>query len=344
MMAPLLLHVFATFAVGGAQARFAAIANRFGRRWRHAIVAMDGNTTCRERLSPQLDVLFPNVGVRKGDTLDNVRHFRAALKALQPDLLVTGNWGSIEWAMANLLPHAIPHLHIEDGFGPEERDRQIRRRVLMRRLVLRRSAVVVPSRVLWQLATRVWRLDPRRVRHVPNGIDLSRFGPQERHDGMVIGTVAALLAGDLPASMVIVGDGPERGSLEGLAAELGVAGRVRFAGHKVQPAKEYAGFDVFALSSDTEQMPLSVLEAMAAGLPVAATDVGDVRDMLAEANGPYVVQKDDAAMAEALRRLLTNPDLRLRLSVANRTKAERDYDQERMFATYAEVFDLCMAS
>jgi glycosyltransferase involved in cell wall biosynthesis len=176
---------------------------------------------------------------------------------------------------------------------------------------------------------------------------------------MVIGTVAALraeknlarllrafalLAGDLPASMVIVGDGPERGSLEGLAAELGVAGRVRFAGHKVQPAKEYAGFDVFALSSDTEQMPLSVLEAMAAGLPVAATDVGDVRDMLAEANGPYVVQKDDAAMAEALRRLLTNPDLRLRLSVANRTKAERDYDQERMFATYAEVFDLCMAS
>ena len=173
----LLLHVFATFAVGGPQVRFAAIANRYGRRWRHAIVAMDGNTDCRERLSPELDVVFPDTGVRKGDTLGNVRRFRALLSELRPAVLVTSNWGTIEWAMANVVPVA-PHVHIEDGFGPEERATQIRRRVWTRRLVLRRSTVVVPSRVLWRIATGVWRLDGRRVRYVPNGIDLARFAPR----------------------------------------------------------------------------------------------------------------------------------------------------------------------
>ena len=125
--APLLLHVFSTFAPGGPQVRFAAIANHFGRRWRHAVVAMDGNTACRERLDPGLDVSFLESGAVKGDTLGNIRRFRAALRAMRPAALVTSNWGSIEWAMANALP-LVRHVHLEDGFGPEERDRQLPRR------------------------------------------------------------------------------------------------------------------------------------------------------------------------------------------------------------------------
>ena len=108
---------------------------------------------------------------------------------------------------------------------------------------------------------------------------------------------------DVGARLVIIGDGPERQTLERLAAELGIADRVRFAGHVAAPAAEYARFDVFALPSDTEQMPLSVLEAMAAGLPVVSTDVGDVRAMVAEENAPLLVPKDDAALA-ALDRLI----------------------------------------
>jgi glycosyltransferase involved in cell wall biosynthesis len=348
----LLLHVFATFAVGGPQVRFAAIANRYGRRWRHAIIAMDGNTACRELLSPELDVVFPDAGVRKEDTLGNVRRFRALLKSLRPAVLVTSNWGSIEWAMANFVP-VVRHVHIEDGFGPEERATQIGRRVWTRRLVLRRSTVVVPSRVLWRIATDVWRLDERRVLYVPNGIDLARFAPRAALDGMVVGTVAALraeknlarllrafaiVAAELPVSLVIVGDGPERGTLEALAGQLGISGRVDFRGHVAAPASVYAEFDVFALSSDTEQMPLSVLEAMAAGLPVASTDVGDVRDMLAEVNAPLVVAKDDAALAASLRTLLTDRSLRERIAHANRAKAERDYPDEKMFSAYAALF------
>ena len=353
---PLILHVFPSFAVGGVQVRFAAIANHFGRRWRHAVIAMDGDLSCRERLHPALNVEFPAVTVQKGDTLGNVLRFRRLLRRMRPDLLVTSNWGSIEWSLANL-GTVVRQVHIEDGFGPDDRDGRLPRRVRLRRAVLRRRLVILPSRTLWEIATRVWHLDPRRLHHVPNGIDLARFaGPPQpgERPGPVIGTVAALrpekniarllrafalAAPGGPASLVIAGDGPERPALEGVAQALGIHGRVRFTGHVADPVALLKRLDIFALSSDTEQMPLSLLEAMAAGLPVAATDVGDVRSMLAEVNAPYVTALDDAALAKGLRSLLDQPGLRRALGTANRIKAEQEFNQEAMFQAWAAAFD-----
>jgi glycosyltransferase involved in cell wall biosynthesis len=97
--------------------------------------------------------------------------------------------------------------------------------------------------------------------------------------------------------------------------------------------------DVFALSSDTEQMPFSVMEAMASGLPVASTDVGDVRSMLAAEGAAHIAARDAEALAAALRPLLMDASLRARLGAANRAKAERDYDQEAMFQAYAALID-----
>ncbi len=356
-----LLHVFPSFAVGGAQVRFASVAARFGRGYRHHILAMDGNLGCRERLAPELDVTFPPLAARKSRLLGNLRPFRRALRALRPNVLVTHNWGSIEWGMANI-PSITRHIHIEDGFGPEERDTQLRRRVLTRRVVLARSVVVLPSRALVRIATERWRLDPSRVRYIPNGIDVRHFarartsGEQTRlpGEGPVIGTVAALrpekslvrlllafrgVLADTQARLVIAGDGPERARLERFARELGVAERVQFTGHVADPAPLYAAFDVFALSSDTEQMPLSVIEAMAAGLPVASTDVGDVRAMLAPENEPFIGPLDEIALAGAIRRLLHDPRSRTRIGTANRAKAEREFDQEAMFLSYAALFE-----
>ncbi|MDQ2804732.1 MAG: glycosyltransferase family 4 protein [Pseudomonadota bacterium] len=353
--------VFATFAVGGPQVRFAALANRFGAAWRHTILAMDGNHACRERLDPGLDVAYLDVPGRKGATFGNLREFRRLLQGLRPDLLVTHNWGSIEWAMANW-PPVVRHIHIEDGFGPEERDHQLRRRVLTRRLVLARSQVVVPSRTLERIATERWRLDRRRVHTIPNGIDLTRFArPRDEAlqahfpgGGPVVGTVAALrpeknlscllrafqaASATTPARLVIVGDGPERSGLERLADDLGLGDRIRFAGHMSDPAPFCAGFDLFALSSDTEQMPLSVVEAMAAGLPVASTDVGDLRLMLASENAPFVGARSYEALARSIRDLLDDRSLRARVGAANRVKAAREYDQDSMFRAYAALFE-----
>ena len=137
---------------------------------------------------------------------------------------------------------------------------------------------------------------------------------------------------------MIVGDGPERAALEALAGRLGIADRTDFTGHLPAPQAAFRTFDLFALSSDTEQMPLTVLEAMASGLAVAATDVGDVAAMLTAENRPFVVARDAAALAGAMAALLANPERRQAIGAANRARAEREYDQEKMFRAYAALF------
>jgi len=147
------------------------------------------------------------------------------------------------------------------------------------------------------------------------------------------------LGAGLGPRLVIVGDGPERAGLEAMARDLGVAERVMFAGHQSDPSGFYAGFDVFALSSDTEQMPLSVLEAMAAGLPVVATDVGDVRAMVALGNARWLCAREDGALARALGDALGDAAGREAVGAANQHKTLREYAQEAMFAAYGALFD-----
>jgi glycosyltransferase involved in cell wall biosynthesis len=353
-----LLHVFPTFRVGGAQMRFAALANHFGPEFRHTIVALDGQYDCRERLDPSLRLSFQRMDFRKRDTLGNVRRFRALLKSVSPSRLVTYNWGSIECAMANW-PGRVPHIHIEDGFGPEEAHGQIGRRVLMRRFVLSRSTVVLPSRTLHRLALDAWKLKPVRLRYIPNGIDCARFGgagivPYDwPGTSPVVGTVAALRAEKnlmrlveafhrvrqkMVCRLLVAGDGPERPGLEARVAELRLTSDVRFTGHVTDTERVYAAMSVFALSSDTEQMPTSVLEAMATGLPVAATDVGDVSGMVAAENRPYVTTPDPAPLGKAILDLVGDAALRARIGAANRAVARESFDQDAMFAAYGSLF------
>ena len=189
---------------------------------------------------------------------------------------------------------------------------------------------------------------------MPNGIDLARFandGSQRDAAEPVIGTVAALREekniarllrafARLPAGrLVIVGDGPQRSALQALAGSLGVTDRVQFAGHHQDTPQFYASFDIFALASDTEQMPLSVIEAMASGLPVVATAVGDVPFMVApNRTQPFITPLDDAALAAALATLLGDRDTRRTIGLANLAKAQRDFDQAAMFDAHGALW------
>ena len=123
-----LLHAFSTFELGGSQARFVQLANAFGPGYRHLIVAMDGRMMAGDRLGPSVNWQPMDIENRRGGALANRSAYRDALLDWQPDMLFSYNWGAIEWAAGNL-PQRVPHVHVEDGFGPGEAQRQLPRPV-----------------------------------------------------------------------------------------------------------------------------------------------------------------------------------------------------------------------
>ena len=141
---------------------------------------------------------------------------------------------------------------------------------------------------------------------------------------------------------MVVGEGPERDAILAEAAAHGLDD-LCMAGFMDQPWRFVGLFDIFALSSDSEQFPISLVEAMAAGLPVASMDVGDVANMVSPQNQPFVVA-DEAGLADALRILADDADLRARLGAANRERASRDYAETTMVDAYAALYGQALAS
>ncbi len=358
-----LLHVFSTFAVGGPQTRFATIAERLGPKYRHLIVSMSGRTDAAGLLPPGVDYSLVPIRNTPRNPPANAWRFARQLGRIKPDQLVTYNWGSLEWAVGNRFGPNIPHIHIEDGFGPDEATARFRRRVWLRRVGLAKvKTILVPSRNLERIALEEWRFPESRVRYLPNGVDIPRFSApvpeaerafQKRPGELIVGTCAALrpeknlgrliraFAACRPenARLVICGDGSERAGLEATARANGIADLCLFTGYLARPELALANFDIFAISSDTEQMPYGLLEAMAAGLPVAATDVGDIKAMVAEENRQFVGNvADEAALTGALRMLLRDGALRAKLAAANQAKAKAEFSIDTMIETYDWYF------
>ena len=354
---PLVFHVYATFGTGGPQVRAVQLMERMGPAVRHVVMAMDGNTDAL-RLLPKAVACEAMAPPPRAGFVRSMRQQARILRTLGPDLLVTCNWGAVETVAAARMLRLQAHVHHEDGFGPGEAARRFVRRNLMRRALLRNVRVLVPSHTLAEVARTEWGLGPG-LAVLPNGVDLQRFAPAARAPGsdLVIGTVGGLRAEKDQATLLrafarvpgtprlrLVGDGPERTRLVQLAAELGIAARVEFRGVRTDVATELHGCDVFAMSSATEQMPLCLLEAMACGLPVAATDVGDTRRMLPESSRAGLVPVGDVdALSRALTALATDADRRQREGAANRAHCQQHYELEACLQAWLAEYERAQA-
>lgn len=355
-----LLHVFPAFELGGAQIRTSTWINALGPAFRHTIVSINGRLDCRERVDPALDVHYPDAPGAGLSLPERLRAYRHFIRETAPDVLLTNNWGSIEWTLAGRLAGAARILHVESGFGSDEAGGDFRRRALIRRKVLSgRVRTVVPSQTLQRRALESWGLDPACLHLVPDGIPTAKFAAaamgRAARSALTVGTVAVLreekrldllldafaaLRGVMPARLIVAGDGVERARLEAYAEALGMRGDVEFIGMIREVETIYPRLDVFALSSSTEQIPNSVLEAMAAGLPVAATAAGDVPAMLAPENAPFIVPTGDApALAAALESLGGDAALRQRIGLANQRRALETYDMAVMVAAYRVLLE-----
>lgn len=351
-----LLHAFSTFQLGGPQARFVQLANALGPEYEHHIVAMDNRFDAGERLGPQVRWQPVPMTIKKGGLLANRSVCRQQLQRLKPDLLLSYNWGAIEWAAANL-SRLVPQVHVEDGFGPEEANTQLPRRVWTRRVLLGlgRVPLVVASRRLETIARDTWKLSPSRVRFLANGVALPSEVPKAGVSGLLrIGTVAGLrpekniarlirafarLRAEQPARLILVGDGPLRGQLESLTRSLGVEQDVEFTGYLTRPGDRLAEVDLFALSSDTEQLPIAMLEAMALGIPIVSTRVGDIETVLADVSPGNLCAPDDEAFFSTLRAAVAQRARWPEWSKRGRSVVEALYAEPAMIAAWKGVFD-----
>jgi glycosyltransferase involved in cell wall biosynthesis len=203
------------------------------------------------------------------------------------------------------------------------------------------------------LAARTCR--PDRTIVIRNGVDTSLFTvrthaavawPRIMSVGRLkapkdFGTLLRALAliEEVPFSATLLGDGPDRPMLEAQLHELGLDDRVDLAGERDDVPALLAESDCFVLSSTSEGLPISVLEAMASGLPVVATDVGGVHELVeAGATGYLVPPRDPAALAEALRSLLTDVELRRRLGARARATVEERFDVARVRREHASLY------
>jgi L-malate glycosyltransferase len=364
-----ILHCHSTFLLGGKEARAVRLMNVFGDAAEHVILtAVPGALGARDAIDPGVRVSFPGeVAPALHGKPSLARYDRLSRYMEQFDLVLTYNWGSMDavgarrmFAGFRKLPRLIHH---EDGFNVSESARLNTKRNLFRRLMLPTAErLVVPSQRLEGIARDIWKQPASRVVRIPNGIEVGRYAnaPEEgsipgliRAPGdIIVGTLAGLrrvknlprlvraVAAQPPhVKLVIVGEGPERESIIAEAQRLGIADRLLLPGFLANPHRYVGHFDIFTLSSDSEQFPISLVEAMAAGLPAVSTDVGDVKAMVAIENQPLIVPvSDEAAFASALSKLLHDQALRTQIGTENRARARTEYDEAAMIETYRKIY------
>jgi glycosyltransferase involved in cell wall biosynthesis len=293
-----------------------------------------------------------------GKPVEMMRRHHRLLSELQPSLVFTYNWAAIDATIAAGLGRIAPIIHTEDGVDADEAFALKARRTWWRRVFLRLCRrVVAPSRVLRDLMRNTWWLSEESIRWIPNGVDIERFdavpvGWTHRREEFIIGSVASLrrvkrqemmidlgavLAKEIPVRVVLCGDGPDRGMLEQYARDHGMSGRVDFLGWRGDTEKVLPMMDVFCLTSYSEQMPLSVLEAMSCRLPVCSLAVGDVANMVSQENRPFIAGNFEQ-LVEAARRLYADNALRQRIGKANRAQVEETYSIERMYENYSKLY------
>ncbi len=363
-----LLHLHSSFSAGGKELRSARLMNLFGPGIAHSVISAEaGAMGARGAVSAALDVRYPADFPPLTGRPVPARLLRLARAMQGFDLVLTYNWGAMDAVMAHtLFARALrlpPLVHHEDGFNEDEAGGLKPARNWFRRIALGQAgALVVPSERLEAIALGPWAQPRWRVRRIANGIDTAAYAATPKPNAIPrvvkrpgerwLGTLAGLRpVKNLPRlvrafsflpdewQLVILGEGPEREAIRAAAQELDIAHRVHLPGFVASPAAAAGLFDLFALSSDSEQFPLSVVEAMAAGLAVAAPDVGDIAAMVAPENRAFITPSGrDDRFADALIALAGNDALRARIGAANRARARAEYDEAAMLAAYRQTY------
>jgi L-malate glycosyltransferase len=357
-----LLH---SLCVGGAEVLAARLARRLRGEFRFVFACLDEAGPLGEELRAEG---FPVVLLGRKPRLDWGCPLRLAglLRTERVDAVHAHQYTPFFYGLAaRLRGPRRPILFTEHGRHQPDYPRP--KRMLANRLLLsRRDRVVGVGAAVREALIANEGIPAGRVGVLYNGIDVDAFaaatdraaarrelgaGPGEfvllqvarldylKDHATAVGTLARVVERMPQARLVLVGDGPERPAVEARVRELNLGDKVRFLGLRKDVARLLAGADVFLLTSVSEGIPLTVIEAMAAGLPVVATDVGGLREVVADGTSGFLAPaKDAAALAVHVLSLAGDAGLRRRMGEAGRARAKDHFDEPRMAAEYGRIY------
>lgn len=371
--APLVVHVIHHFGVGGLENGVVNLINHMPEhRYRHAIVCLQGYSDFHRRIRRR-DVEMVALDKQSGKDLGLYLRLWRTLRRLKPDIVHTRNLSALEGQAVAALAGISARVHGEHGRDVFDLHGANRKYNLLRRglrpLVGHYIAV---SRDLENWLRQAVGARAERVAQIYNGVDSVRFhpragerpaiGPAGFADGaeVVIGSIGRMAAvKDFPTlvraflrllesepeararlRLAIVGEGEAREQCLELLRQAGAADLAWLPGERSDTAELLRGMDVFVLPSLGEGTSNTILEAMASGLPVVATDVGGNPELVSEGmSGALVPPADADSLASALRGYIADPERRRLHGRAARAGVERRFSMEAMVNGYLEVYD-----
>lgn len=291
------------------------------------------------------------------------------IKKLKIDVIHTHNpsphfYGALAGFLAG-----VPVVHTKHGRNYPGSPKKV---LLNRLSTAFTSRVVAVSHEAAEVCRLTEKVPERKIHIIWNGVDVRAFSPGNdkktllgslgiEDKTIVVGVVARLspeknhscllrafveTQNEFPlVRLLIVGDGVLRQQLEAEAKVLGIDSRVIFTGPRHDVPELLRECDIFALSSKTEGLPLTVLEAMACSLPVVATDVGGNSEAVQGGETGFLVKSDDsAAFAASLKCLLGDAALRRQMGVAGRLRAENCFDSQMTAKGYVDLYRCVVGS
>jgi len=375
--APLIVHIVHRFAVGGLENGLINLVNHTaGDSFRHAIVSMTDYTEFRQRIQ-RTDIPIFSLQKRNGHDFSVYGRLLRILRSLHPDIVHTRNLGTLEYQVMAALGGFGPRIHGEHGRDVDDPDGLNFKYNLLRRairpLVDRYIAV---SKDLANWLTKVVGIPAGRVTRVCNGVDTDRFRPAVSPrprlgpDGfascstILLGTVGRmepvkdpltlarafvrLVTADPNARervrLAVIGDGTLRRETLQILSAAGVEKLAWIAGERNDIPDLLGSLDLFVLPSLREGISNTILEAMASGLPVVATNVGGNPELVVDGEtGMLVPPSNPVTMADAIRSYLKDPVKLQRHGQAGRKRAVEHFSIEKMVEGYLRVYDEVLA-
>jgi sugar transferase (PEP-CTERM/EpsH1 system associated) len=362
---PLVVHVIYRFECGGLQTLLAECINRMpAQHYRHAVICLSGQTDYAKKVS-RPGVAFFTLDKQPGNSISAHLKLWTLLRQLRPAVVHTYNISTIEYGFTAWLARVPVRVHAEHGRDSVEMNGDHQRYNVLRRVLIPFIDVVVPvSADLSEWLRQKVGVPAHKIAMVSNGVDTARYAPApappEHASGTRwIGTVGridriknhsglldafGLLLAQFPAPrfdlrLAIVGDGPLLDTLRERVALEAWADRVWLPGARDDIADIMRTLSVFVLPSLSEATPVTILEAMASALPVVATNVGGVPQLVRDGHtGLLTDGVDPQALASALAVYMHDPALGARHGKAGRARVQAAYSVDAMVAAYDALY------